>query len=262
MDPVCLLSDQETLRLISSLCRKRLPELEGECFLYVMDALQKDDAKRLRDFKGQSKFTTFLHTTVSRLITDFMRHTFGRPRVPAAVAALGAWAARAWELLCVRNYSLAETFQALTIEELYAQNWRQFSRDAAPLADAPCPKKARFIAAELQEGGFVALDEAQASNPLEQLVLQLEDTQRAAAVRVLREVHEELDEADRLFVRLVFEDDLPVAKAGRAFGLTRAQAQSRKNGLLQLFRARLSASGLCTWEICPSKTKKRFAWAD
>jgi RNA polymerase sigma factor (sigma-70 family) len=58
-------------------------------YAFILDALRKDDCRRLRAFlpDGQRKFTTWLIVVVRRLCRDEHRHRYGRPQgeSPASV---------------------------------------------------------------------------------------------------------------------------------------------------------------------------------
>ncbi len=55
-----------------------------DCYAFVIDALQRDDCRRLRAFaaEGRGKFTTWLVVVARRLSIDHHRKTHGRPQSP------------------------------------------------------------------------------------------------------------------------------------------------------------------------------------
>jgi len=58
------------------------PDLAMDAYVWLLERLREDDARRLRGFAGdgRSKFTTWLVVVSRRLCVDFLRHRGGRQR--------------------------------------------------------------------------------------------------------------------------------------------------------------------------------------
>ena len=110
----------EQLPHIERLCRKASAspgnvrseaDIDNEADLLlteVLDHLKADDYKVLRDFRGDSKLTTYLTTVISNLIVDVVRKRKGRSRSGERAMELGPLAVRLHELVHVRGYTLAD----------------------------------------------------------------------------------------------------------------------------------------------------------
>lgn len=57
-------------------------ELANDCFLYVWEKLHENESRRIRAFKGESGFRTFLYSVTNKLIIDFRRTRFGYRVLP------------------------------------------------------------------------------------------------------------------------------------------------------------------------------------
>lgn len=57
-----------------------------DCLNFVLDEISKDKHKKLRAFRGESKFTTFITVVVNRLIFSFARKNRKLPEMPVIIA--------------------------------------------------------------------------------------------------------------------------------------------------------------------------------
>ncbi len=57
-------------------------ELANDCFLYVWEKLHEDESRRIRAFRGESSFRTFLYSVTNKLVIDFRRAHFGYKVLP------------------------------------------------------------------------------------------------------------------------------------------------------------------------------------
>lgn len=71
---------------LDRLCQQRFPlssNLAHEGLLFIMEQLEKDDWYRIRTWQGKGRFSTYITTLSSRLLTDFQRKKEGHIRPPA-----------------------------------------------------------------------------------------------------------------------------------------------------------------------------------
>lgn len=57
-------------------------ELANDCFLYVWEKLHENESRRIRAFKRESSFRTFLYSVTNKLVIDFRRSRFGYKVLP------------------------------------------------------------------------------------------------------------------------------------------------------------------------------------
>lgn len=246
IDPKTLLSTPETLDRIDAACRRHFPGGDGEtlCGNCVLDGLMEDDARRLKAFKGDSQFTTFLYSVVNRLAIDCFRKAYGRDRPPSAVSALGEWAETVYRLVCWKGLSFQDAYEIARMKDLFTGSWAQFDADIAPLREAGCPEKVRFESADAAEAEKGKELESDTPNPLDHLLDKLDDERRISAGRIIKETTAEFSEDDQLLVRLVYRKNHTAADAGRALGLNPPAARKRLRKLLTRYREKLLAAGI------------------
>lgn len=85
--------------------------MADEAALLALDALKSDDWRRVKPYQGRSRFTTFLAVIVNRLLEDFSRKRFGRPRPPKWVKDGGPLLIHVYRLLCEERYSFDEAVE-------------------------------------------------------------------------------------------------------------------------------------------------------
>lgn len=79
-----ILTEEDAL-FVRGLCIRSLgknKELANDCFLYVWEKLHEDESRRIRAFKRESSFRTFLYSVTNKLIIDFRRARFGYKVLP------------------------------------------------------------------------------------------------------------------------------------------------------------------------------------
>jgi RNA polymerase sigma factor (sigma-70 family) len=81
----------------------------------VLDHLKANDYKVLRDFRGNSKLTTYLTAVISNLVIDLVRKRKGRSRARERAKDLGPVAYKLYELVYGRGYSLANAHGHLVL---------------------------------------------------------------------------------------------------------------------------------------------------
>lgn len=84
-------------------------------YLSVLNLLEVNDFKVLREFNGTSKLTTYLATVISHHFIDLVRKEKGRSRVKQRADSLGALGKMVYDLVFVRNHSVYETREALKV---------------------------------------------------------------------------------------------------------------------------------------------------
>ena len=127
IDPQKILSSSEILERIEATCKRHFSNEndQNESYVFILDSLKADDFRRLRAFKGKSKLTTYLYTLVNSLIIDFRRKRYGRRRIPAGVAKLGAWAEAVYRLVCWQKFSYDDAYDILQVEGLFEGPYEQ-----------------------------------------------------------------------------------------------------------------------------------------
>lgn len=271
--------------LLNRLARKQFPargsgeasSLADEALLYVLQKLEEEDWSRVRQYRGLSGFRTFLQQVAQRLLADFWRHKYGRPRTPAWIEALGPLWERVYRQLCRERLPATVVVEsiraALGDEGDPAVLWEIVAAIRARIIDCGAPPNHEIETAfsDYPESiDMAALADRLARTPsvedlaiAEQRVrllkavaelLMPEDAAAGAAlaaddrlpVAALRRLRDTLTFApeERLLLRLVYREGLPATEAGRRLGLNPHQTHGRLRRLLERIRSALRAVGL------------------
>lgn len=270
--------------LLNQLARRRFPErgsaeasnLAEEASLYVLNRLEEDDWLRVRQHRGQSSFRTFLAQVTQRLLEDFWRQKYGRPRVPAWIKALGPLWERAYRKLCRERLPAPTVIEEMraafdpgrdpaALEEIVKAirariiDCGALPADKAerPMADFPDSFDVDGVAESAArtpsvEEGVVA---EQRSHLLKVIAAWLDperaagsgaapdDNPLAAALRKLPD-RLRLTPEERLLLRLVYQEGMTVTDAGQRLGLGVNSVQGKMRRLLERIRSALRAVGL------------------
>jgi len=246
MKPEEILASSDILEKIEAVCRRHFftENDRNECYIFVLDSLRAENFKRLRAFKGNSKFSTYLYSLVNSLAIDFKRKRYGRRRIPTAVAKLGKWAEAVYRLVCWQKFSVDDAYDFLQVDGLFKGSFGQFQQAIEPIQQAPCRENPSFIPLNDSGGDPLRKMSDADSNPLEELIKKLTRQRRASAVKVIRETTGGLPENDQLLVRLVFGSEHPVRVAAQVIGLSASAARRRLKRLLIKYRENLLAAGI------------------
>lgn len=100
-----LVFDPDWLNGLDNMAKKRFGNegLAEEAATYVVNQLSENDWGMLKDFQGTSTPETYLRTVVKRLLEDFSRRRFGRPRPPSWLLRQGETWVALWKKICLER---------------------------------------------------------------------------------------------------------------------------------------------------------------
>lgn len=102
---------------LENFANKRFPNDENQANIaldFVLEQLQTDNWKRIRQWEKKGNFLTFLLTIVARLFTDFTRKQFGHHRPPKwLIEKQNPLWLKSYKLLVVEQYSRNESIELL-----------------------------------------------------------------------------------------------------------------------------------------------------
>lgn len=247
--------------LINRLACRRFPrsELAEEAALAVMDALARDDWRRLRAFSGRSSHATFMSALTLNLLEDFARRRFGRIRPPLWVRRLGGLWLTLFGLLCLERYPPAE---AVALAGRLANTAVAAAEEAAYriLAEIPSCGERRGEEVPFDEEAILHASDTDCS--VQERNLEEEERERLFTVlgrilfdgeqtamdpqllaRIAR-IGDNLAPEERLLLKLCFRDGVAVTEAGRMLDLNRHQVHGRLRRILARLREELATAGL------------------
>lgn len=91
----------------------RMEEEAIQLFNTLVDKFKANDYKIIKQFKGRSKFTTYLSSIISREVVNMIRKKRGRKREKERAKALGETGEKIYKLVIVEGYSVEETCEKL-----------------------------------------------------------------------------------------------------------------------------------------------------
>jgi RNA polymerase sigma factor (sigma-70 family) len=202
-------------------------EIDGETlFNELLDRLTANDYKVLREFKKQSKITTYFTTIISHLVIDIQRKHKGRSRAKERAKAMGPIGEKLYELVLEKGFPVQEAYEYLkenhhiteTPEEIEALVDKIRGRPRASKgpteSSGQTNKKSGLVSKGNQEGDVIR-------------------KQTEALVKeVLNEVLSELSNEEKLMISMRFplsEDEEPknLSEIAQVLGITAKAVDSR-----------------------------------
>lgn len=237
-----------------------------EAALYVMNRLEEDDYRRLRTFSGRAKFSTFISSLTIRLLEDFSRKKFGRVRPPAWITALGGIWVTLFQLLCLQRLSVVEAIETMK-SRIADRNQQQVEETAWTILE-------KVTSCGKHQGVEVPFDDAgeRQANDQDNMVghhdgpevhflknerrilfellfkgvTKAEDVQSSAerSFMTMLETPILLSPEERLLLKLCFQDELSVTRAGKMLGLNANQSHGKLRRLLVRLRDEFDRAGI------------------
>lgn len=259
--------------LLDKLARSRFPDnsLADEALLYVEQKLADDDWRRVRAFKGDASFATFLCFVARRLLEDFCRHRFGRMRPPGWLVACGPLWERIYRLLCLERNTVDDTVHSIqtsfpgdltnaAVEEAIeavlsripdcGKSTGEISTDNTELLDSHLPpdpglhrrSPEEIMEIQEREAFLGALSCCMTTGSETEPSLPPDDKIKTLFQRVRSAIHLTVEE--RLFLKMIFRDGLNVVAAGRQLGWSSNQAHGKLRRVLENLRNAFKSAGL------------------
>lgn len=187
-------------------------ELANDCFLYVWEKLHEDESRRIRTFKGDSSFRTFLYSVTNKLVVDFRRTQFGYKVLPKYF----------WEFDEINRY-IFKLFFYQNLTPVWAENSIQaefkISQEEAQKRVDEVEKRMRESRLRLEIPGEkqpvllgeevdIIASEDKGVNPEESIIEVEVEQKRKRVLEILKEEVQKLDPEDALILQLYFEHGL------------------------------------------------------
>jgi len=221
----------------------------------VTDTLAKDDFKVLRQFKGNSKLSTYIITIIARLAVDLIRKKRGRSRQKERAQKLGDIGLLVYEKLCLLNYPVNEIHHLLLkehgINASPAQIDVMIDHIKGRKTDLPADPAVKEAVSVIGESGnsFEVVDDCADPGAM------MEEEQRWEQVgMVLKRIFRGLSGEEQLVLRMRFPDD-PEGKAGSVgkiahlLGISEKAAYKRITRILMKCRTLVDEQGIALDEL-------------
>ena len=243
---------------INQMARRRFwrSEIAEEAALAVMNALAKDDWAILKKYRGEAQFGAFLKTVAAAELENFARARFGRRRPPLWVRRLGGIWEKLYAALCRERTPLHEATEFIRVGMGRADGAEVEAAAIQLLLRIPdCGMVVEEVALDDTPELAVAAPSSPASESerrerdetlktVFQLVVGGGPEAAAKLHGAFKMVKISISSEERLFLKMCYQDGLPVARAGRLLGLGRFQAAARMRRLLERLRREFERAGL------------------
>jgi len=232
--------------------------LAEEAALFVMDSLAANSWQRLQGYSGKGTFKSYLASLSWRLLEDFSRKRFGRVRPPLWIKKLGGMWSLLFSLLCLERLSLSDAVESASC--------RYGARDKGHIEDAALTVLGRIPQCGRQQGLELPFEETDVTGKTdgspEQLLEKDEQEHLFAALfgELLGEGNEasglpeafvsllqqgvRMNPEERLLLKLLYQENVGVSRAGKLLGLNRDQVNGRLRRLLGRLRSDFQHMGL------------------
>ncbi len=237
-----------------------------EAALYVMNRLEEDDCRRLRTFSGRAKFSTFVSSLTIRLLEDFSRKKFGRVRPPAWITALGGIWVTLFQLLCLQRLSVVEAIETMKnrvadskqqqVEETVwtilerVTNCGKHQALEVPFDDAgegqANDQDTIVDHHDSPEVHFIENERRLLFELIFKGVTKTEDVQSSTerSFMTILKTPIQMSAKERLLLKLCFQDELSVTRAGKMLGWNTNQSHGKLRRLLFRLRDEFDRAGI------------------
>ena len=231
-----------------------------EAVLAAIDGLSKNDWQRLKNYKGQASFKSYLSVLVVRLFEDYSRKRFGRVRPPTWITRLGGIWPKLFVALCLERLKVDWAIEVVSQQE--QMQTKKYIENAAYtlLGKIPhCGENAR-------ETSFDEHDETcqEIRNDSNIQYRPHEEKESALVIAAIfsvicgddqevdisgihqkfKDLRVSLSPEERLLLKLHFQDGLNVTKAGMFLELSRFQVHGKMKRLMKRLRDEFDRVGL------------------
>ncbi len=231
--------------------------LAEEAAFFVVESLAADSWKRVKSHTGKGSFRSFLASLSWRLLEDFSRRRFGRVRPPLWIKELGGIWPLLFSLLCLQRFSVSDTVESISCHN--STHAKESIEEAAftLLGRIPHCGKQQGLEFPFEESD----GEGKSDKSPEQLLEKEEQESLFAALfgqvtgfetdfqvperfASLFQEGLELVPEERLLLKLIYQDNVGVNRAGSLLGLNRDQVNGRLRRLLARLRKDFQRLGL------------------
>ncbi|WP_068547688.1 sigma-70 family RNA polymerase sigma factor [Thalassotalea crassostreae] len=267
IDWTAVILTERFFRQLNAMTSKRFvqPALAEEAVTEIIEMLSADNWQRLLSFSGNSKPETFAYSVASRLIEDFSRRKFGRPRPPVWLQDLGTSWVKLWRMLCLERQwpelieqKLKDDFQPGYIANAIKTIKQRIPRCGEPgfseccttelgleqLPDDSSEQLEQAIANNQRQNALALLSEL--INSAEQKASSNQQTCPSNANDALAKLAEQINinNDDRLLLALSYEDGLSSRKVADLLNISAASVQRKLTSVRQQLHTALIELGL------------------
>lgn len=238
--------------------------LAEEAVHAALEALSKDDWQRLKKYKGEASFKSFLSVLVVRLFEDFARKRFGRIRPPAWITRLGGIWPKLFIALCLERLGVQWATEIVHQQE--PKQGKSEIEEAAYILLGRIPncgaqtqetaldesREAEAVTSQYDGGESGNYERKEKVQFIENICVAICGEEGAINTLEAQEKFSQLEISltteERLLLKLHFQDGMNVTEAGRMLDLNRFQVHGKLKRLMKKLKQEFDRVGL-TQEI-------------
>lgn len=263
MDWAAFLFDpaHKRLRRLERIARRRFfdDNLADQSLEYALAKLKENEWARLNTFQHKASADTFLIVVYRRLIEDFAISQFGKCRAPVWVQQLGSLWQLVYKRLCCERQAIDIVSHKLSSSEISADSVRNMCvRIKAKIPDCGARMQFESLSSAALEVDDLAIADPNTLSPEQeleqsqwQILLEILGVSLASPVgssasvytTLQTELNQVLDANTRLLLKMVFQDDLSMAKSALILGMPEHTARRQIKSVLDHWRKILTRAG-------------------
>jgi DNA-directed RNA polymerase specialized sigma24 family protein len=256
---------------LARLAERRFPDAaaSGAAYNFAFDRISENDWRLLESYTGRAQPGTYLTAVFCRLLEDYSRARYGRPRPPAWLQRMGELWLRIYRMLCLERVEPESIVDSIALR---AGRPRGDVRQTIATIRARIPDCGQARGEVAMADPADAHEETDAANPESELARQEltellrtlrsvlsaadaapvaprnpssggPDPSRVPSPALLRSALQ-LDDEERLVLRLLYQDGRTVADAARALHLPEHQVRRKRERAVSRLREALRAAGI------------------
>lgn len=214
-----------------------------ECNSHVYEKLLEDDCRKIRQFKGDSSYKTYITVVAARILIDRLRS--GRRWNPSQKALnMGNDAVILEELVYRKNYSFEQAYSTLT-----TNHGSSISRDKAyemvTLLQKRHVRSKKPRVVELVDNVSDERDTA----PDSTVVMKEISRKKGQLGNVIKDIRESLSDEERLLLKMRFEGNVKISEIARTLNRERNYVDKKLKRIFVVFREHIQISDISIADV-------------
>ncbi len=221
-----------------------------ELFNLVLDILRKEDYKVLKEFKGNSRITTYFTAIISRQAVDMIRKKRGRSREKERAKEFGEVGLAIYREIIKNGRSPSDVWEQFKSDGFFARSLEELEAIAAKIKSTEKPIDLNQDGIAVKEAVSIGVDGYVIPDPQMDPGKVFEEQQRRQTMqKVIRGIINQLSGEERLLLRMRFpygEDEKPksVDQVSKVLGISQKAVYKRITRLMEKCREQLGQQGV------------------
>ncbi len=231
----------------------------------VLDTLQRDNYRVLREFKGNSRLTTYITAIISRQAVDLIRKKLGRDREKERAKEFGDVGLLVYQRVIKDGYPLPDVFEELQTNNGFSGSMKELEtivqkikgKGKNPRVSLPNGSDSGANGSVVKNGTTIGVYENEFVIPDtrgDPQKIIIENQRKRKMQEVIQSIIAQLNGEERLLLRMRFplgEDETPqtVAQVSNVLGITQKVVYKRMTRLLKKCKEQLDREGVSIHDL-------------